>query len=153
MDDREKKNKINREWRARNKKELRKRRMENLEGRWKDLRGRAARDGRKFKLPVKIYKNMINDGCYYCGKNLLNEIGANMDRVNNNNPNYITRNVVACCKECNYVKSKVLSKEEMLIAMDTVNKLRNGDEDTKRLLNNILDKKRIQRKKHLTNKK
>jgi hypothetical protein len=64
----------------------------------------------------------------------MEETGGSLDRVNNDNINYTTQNVVPCCKNCNYVKSKVLTKDETLLAMEMINRLRSGDEYVKQVL-------------------
>lgn len=143
----EHKNKINREWRARNKEQLKERRAKNLNGRYKDLRARAARNKRKFRISEKTYTKMIQDGCYYCSKSLMEETGGSLDRINNDNRNYTTRNTVACCKDCNYVKSKVLTKDETLVTMEVVKQFRNGAGWTKELLGLILEDRAAKRKK------
>lgn len=60
--------------------------------------------------------------CDYCGKE-LNPTGSGLDRMNNT-IGYEIYNVVPCCRECNRVKSDVLTHEEMKAAMKVILKLR-----------------------------
>jgi 5-methylcytosine-specific restriction endonuclease McrA len=111
---------INRIYRKRNKKKLRAKRAANLDARYHDLKLRAKRDGRKFRISKKRYKEMIKSGCNYCGKSIMGELGGSLDRVNNKNRNYTTLNVVPSCTSCNLIKSKYLNREEMEVAMKAV---------------------------------
>jgi hypothetical protein len=58
-------------------------------------------------------------GCTYCSKNLFEEKGCSLDRLNND-LGYTVENVVPCCGNCNTVRSDVLTHEEMKIAMTAV---------------------------------
>lgn len=111
---------VNREYRKRNKKQLRAKRAANLDARFHDLMLRAKRDGRKFRISKKRYKAMIQSGCNYCGKSIMGELGGSLDRINNKNRNYTSLNVVPSCTACNLIKSKYLTKDEMEIAMKAI---------------------------------
>jgi len=145
MISKELKNKKNREYRAKNKEKLRKKRATNLVGRYNDLKNRAKRLGRKFKISLKTYKSMIEHGCSYCGASLMDEIGGSLDRINNNNRNYTTRNVTACCKKCNYTKSFYLTSDEMYYIMEQLRRLKGGDADAQQISRDIVKRKKEER--------
>jgi len=136
-------------WKEANRPELQRKRGLDLDGRYRDFKTRAARLGRKFRMAKKTYKKMILDGCYYCGKSLLSETGGSIDRVDNNNRGYTTQNSVACCKDCNYVKSKVLTADETLLAMEIVKKFREKDPVANLILEPVKKDRIAKRKKQL----
>jgi len=92
--------------------------------RWTRLKARCKRLGRKFRISLAKYTEMIKAGCYYCGASLMNAKGGNLDRVNNLNYNYTTQNVVACCTNCNDLKNYQLSKDETLYVVKQLKKFR-----------------------------
>jgi hypothetical protein len=139
------KNKRNREYRAKNKDKIRTSRASNLDGRYADLKNRAKRLGRKFKIALATYKRLIASGCHYCGASLMNEIGGSLDRINNANRNYTTQNVVPCCKKCNYVKSNVLTSDEMYYIMEQLRRLKGGDADAQQISRDIVKGKKEER--------
>ncbi len=113
-------------WWAANSKRIREELRTRPEYRYKSLKLRCKREGRKFRMAYKSYVKKLNAGCYYCGADIKKEIGGGMDRLNNNNPNYFTRGLVPCCAQCNKVKSNQLTPNEMLVAMKAVIKFRKG---------------------------
>lgn len=125
------------EYKQRNKERIReynreymKRTSTNIRYRYDRLKARAKRLGRKFRIAYNKYKQMIESGCYYCGASLLDAKGGNLDRVNNNNRNYTTLNVVPCCEDCNNLKNYQLTKDETkyVIIMLKRFRSRNGKE-------------------------
>lgn len=94
------------------------------ENRYKALKARAKREHRKFKLSFKVYLDKIKKGCYYCGADLMKEVGGNVDRRNNSIRDYTARNLVGCCADCNKIKSDRLTADEMVVAMKAVKRLR-----------------------------
>ena len=77
----------------------------------------------------------------------MSEMGGSMDRINNDNRNYTTRNVVPCCKNCNYVKSKVLTSDETSFVMATLNQLRQGAGWAKELMQAVKEVAKQKRKR------
>lgn len=62
-------------------------------------------------LTVKWLKlNITNQPCYYCGK--THKIGC--DRIDNNK-GHTKKNVLPCCKNCNWVRGNLFTVEEMLV--------------------------------------
>jgi 5-methylcytosine-specific restriction endonuclease McrA len=96
----------------------------NIRYRWSRLKSRARRAGRKFRIAFKTYEAMIKGGCYYCGADLTAAKGGSLDRVNNNNRNYTTRNVVACCEDCNNLKNYQLTKDETVYVIKSLKRFR-----------------------------
>ena len=92
--------------------------------RYNALKARAKREGRKFSMSFETYLDKLKKGCYYCKSDLMKERGGNVDRTNNDNPNYTSRGLVGCCSDCNKIKSDRLSKDEMRVAMKAVIKFR-----------------------------
>lgn len=110
-------------WKA-NAKRIRTELRTKLEYRYNALKLRCRREGRKFKMSYKVYVDKMKKGCYYCGADISKEVGGGVDRRNNKNTNYYARNLVACCANCNKIKSDRLTEKEMLVAMKAVNKFR-----------------------------
>lgn len=96
----------------------------NIRYRWSRVKSRCNKDNRKFRIAFQTYKKMIEGGCYYCGEELLTNKGGGLDRVNNENRNYTTRNVVACCTRCNDLKNYQLSKDETKYVVTQLKKYR-----------------------------
>ena len=83
----------------------------------------AKRKNRDFFLTKKYFKELTSSSCYYCGKTptqiYKGTQSKNIDSINHslyryngidrldNNKGYIIRNVVACCKTCNFFKSNI----------------------------------------------
>lgn len=109
---------------AANKDRIRRDLRTKLEYRYNALKLRCKRQGVEFKISYKIYVAKILKGCYYCGSSVRKEIGGGVDRRNNNLRNYTARNLVACCAQCNKIKSNMLTADEMICAMRAVNKFR-----------------------------
>lgn len=76
---------------------------------------RANRSKRDFDISIAQFKELIIKNCFYCGSSPNGMYYANkltcyggikfngLDRKNNSE-GYTTRNVVPCCKICNYAK-------------------------------------------------
>lgn len=118
-------------WHKRNKNKMRAYQAEysrktrsNVRYRWTRIKARANKEGRKFRISFDSYKQMINNGCYYCGTDLSQEKGGSLDRVNNDNRNYTTLNVVPCCINCNHLKNYQLTKDETLYVVKQLKKYR-----------------------------
>lgn len=104
----------------------------NVRYRYDRLKARAKRLGRKFRIAYEKYKAMIEAGCFYCGKSLMDGKGGNLDRVNNSNRNYTTLNVVPCCEDCNNLKNYQLTKDETKYVVGVLKRYRrkHGKEET-----------------------
>lgn len=78
--------------------------------------------GLSWTITKEEHASLLLKPCEYCGKE-LNPTGSGLDRMNNT-IGYEIYNVVPCCRECNRVKSDVLTHEEMKAAMKVILKLR-----------------------------
>lgn len=76
----------------------------NIKTRISKLKSSAKARNIKLKLMDYEYENLLKLGCHYCGKNVLEENGTCLDRVDSNS-GYVLHNVVPCCKICNRAKS------------------------------------------------
>lgn len=80
-----------------------------------------------WRLTRKALFLIVNQPCTYCGKKPANSMGnfyySGIDRKDNNK-GYAAENCIPCCKECNKIKSNLLSFEEMLEAMKAVKRVR-----------------------------
>ena len=80
----------------------------------------AQKRGLKFQLPQKIFRQLLNGQCFYCGIGPATEQGEKdshsffvyngIDRVNSSG-DYVPENVVTCCKRCNEMKMAHSQKE------------------------------------------
>ena len=120
-----------RKWRAANIDKVRayntaytRRTQNNVKYRYHRLKARAKKLGRKFNISMNKYVDMINAGCYYCGKSLKNEKGGSLDRTNNNNYNYTFQNTRACCTDCNNLKNYQLTEKETLFVVKKLKEYR-----------------------------
>ncbi len=91
--------------------------------RYTNLKSDAKRRNLEFNLDYTYYESLIKpDQCYYCEGPLAKLSGA-LDRIDNNK-GYILENVVPCCRDCNVVRNRLLSIEEMLEIVKLLRKLR-----------------------------
>jgi hypothetical protein len=67
------------------------------------LKNSAKSRGIQVNIDVNKYQYIIDQGCHFCGKDLSDENGYCLDRVDNTK-GYSIRNVVPCCKICNRAK-------------------------------------------------
>lgn len=82
-----------------------------LNKRFLDKRRRAKEFGREFKITLEDYRNIFDGwSCFYCGSTDK----FTLDRKDNTK-GYILDNLVACCNDCNHLKSNILNFEEMKI--------------------------------------
>jgi len=79
-----------------------------------------------FDLSNEELLEFWNQPCHYCHQSILHQTGIGLDRKDNT-LGYVKGNVLPCCGDCNYVRSDVLTVEEMEVAMNAVLKFRNGD--------------------------
>ena len=108
--------------------ELREEEKNYIERRFKYAIDTASRKNQEWTIEYFDYENMISTNtCTYC-KSSLNKNGIGLDRLDSLK-GYTKENCVACCYDCNKVKSNVLTYEEMLVAMKVVQELRNSKKD------------------------
>ena len=70
------------------------------------LRSSAKSRGLNINLDIAKYQYLIDNGCEFCGIDLINEKGYCLDRVDNKK-GYNIKNIVACCKVCNRAKNNM----------------------------------------------
>lgn len=80
--------------------------MWNLKQKIQKLKNSAKQRQISVRLMDYEYENLLNLGCHYCGKNLENENGYCLDRIDSSK-GYTLHNVVGCCKECNMAKGSM----------------------------------------------
>lgn len=68
------------------------------------LKSSAKARGIEVRIMDYEYENLLDLGCHYCGKNVKNDNGTCLDRVNSDK-GYVLSNVVACCRRCNVAKN------------------------------------------------
>lgn len=116
------------EW-ARNNKE---RRLENhrkhkrsIQGRYKDAQKVASKRDKTFTLTLEQYYEVVSKPCYYCDNKFGQAVvaGSGLDRIDSS-LGYEPGNVVSCCKNCNTVKSNLLSIDEMKAAIELILRMR-----------------------------
>jgi hypothetical protein len=91
-------------------------------GRFTKLKSGAKQRGLKFDLTIDQYKNLIDNNCIYC-IGPLPKSGAGLDRIDNNK-GYTIDNVVPCCRNCNVLRSNLLTKEEMHRVISLLHEMR-----------------------------
>jgi 5-methylcytosine-specific restriction endonuclease McrA len=69
---------------------------------------------------------VLGHSCHYCG-GTLPEAGCGLDRKDNK-IGYVISNVVTCCKECNDIKGKHLTYDEMVAVAKFLKQIRNQTE-------------------------
>ena len=76
----------------------------NIKTRISKLKSSAKSRGLAVNLMDYEYESLLSLGCHYCGKDVLEENGYCLDRIDSNKGYYL-HNVVGCCKICNRAKS------------------------------------------------
>lgn len=90
-------------------------RRKNSEIRYKSYIYDAKKRNLNFNLTIEQFKEFENIPCFYCGEQ-TDFVG--LDRVNNSK-GYTSKNVVSCCKRCNYIKH-TYSKDEFLLHVEKI---------------------------------
>jgi hypothetical protein len=92
-------------------------------GRYRTGKQNAIKRNIPFHITLEEYEILIqSETCSYC-MGPLDEAGLGLDRKNNAIP-YQMDNVVTCCGECNSIKGKHLSHDEMVVIAATIKALR-----------------------------
>jgi len=89
----------------------------------------ARRRNHECNLTDNQFLTYWNTPCHYCGSSILEETGIGLDRLNNN-LGYSAENVVSCCGNCNYIRSDILTYDEMKVAMKAIVEYRHGQESS-----------------------
>ena len=89
-----------------------------IERKYTQLQAKCKHKNYKLDITLDKYKSLIKDGCFYCSST-LDKTGVSLDRLNNDN-GYTVDNVVPCCGNCNQIRNKHLTHEEMIVAMKAV---------------------------------
>lgn len=76
--------------------------------------GHAKRRNKKWELTKEQYETLILGPCFYCGLPNDTQAGVGLDRLDNDRW-YSLDNVVSCCIDCNYVRGKRFTPDEMKI--------------------------------------
>jgi hypothetical protein len=74
---------------------------------------------KEWLLTFEEYEKLIVNPCYYCEKDISNERGSGLDRLDNK-VGYRLGNVVACCKACNVGKNEHFTPEEWKIMINAL---------------------------------
>jgi hypothetical protein len=77
-------------------------------------------------LSFNYFLDIIKQGCYYCGKDLMVMTGTGLDRKDNK-LGYSKRNAIGCCPNCNMVRGNFFTVEEFKEVIKFVQKLRKRD--------------------------
>ena len=73
-------------------------------------------------MPFDEYSGLIETECHYCDGAFCKRddcVGCFIDRADNSK-GYVSGNCIPCCKVCNTIKSRYLSKEEMEVAVKAI---------------------------------
>jgi len=93
--------------------------------RFTSARYEATEFNRVWFITLEEYTRLLNEGCFYCGNDLLNLIGVGLDRIDNKE-GYTNENTLPCCGQCNKMRNNVLTVEEMQGAMLRVLEIRDA---------------------------
>lgn len=84
---------------------------------------RSSRSKRRRELIVNLsledYDKLLQNGCFYCKKDLFLESGGSLDRINND-LGYFKENVLPCCGDCNKLRGNRLTVEETQVAVNAI---------------------------------
>lgn len=77
------------------------------------------REVRVFTIEYNEIISLWKKGCHYCSKEIINNKGVGLDRIDNN-LGYTSNNVLPCCGDCNKIRNTALTVEETEIAIQAV---------------------------------
>lgn len=89
------------------------------ERRFEKLAYKCKREAQELNLTVGKCFALWMTGCFYCKASIVNETGCGLDRLDNAR-GYTLDNVVPCCGSCNKIRNRLLTHEEMIVAMAAV---------------------------------
>lgn len=81
-------------------------------------------------LTREQYKEIIEQGCYYCGHSILEDGGISLDRKNNYKNKYTIDNVLPSCHICNLTRSSCFTINEMERLGEVIHSIRKEREET-----------------------
>lgn len=90
-----------------------KRYQSSLKGRYAMLKVVAKKRNIPMSITQQYYKGLLSKPCSYCKEALTISYGSGLDRLDNTR-GYEVGNVVACCQECNRIKSNKYTPEQMM---------------------------------------
>lgn len=97
-----------------------------------DYRFRSRIKNYFFDLTMEQLSKIIQKDCFYCAKPPAKSNSRRgkfryngLDRKNHNR-GYTMDNVIPCCKECNGIRSNILTVEEMQVVARALKKYRSG---------------------------
>lgn len=91
-------------------------------------RARAKALGYDFDIDLESYKKILSSPCHYCGSDISNNGGTNLDRIDNSK-GYTLDNVLPACWVCNKTRADVWSVAETKIMIQTALKFRKAGID------------------------
>ncbi len=112
----------NKEYLRKNKKKVKKSRT-SLVLRHKRAKREAKLRGLVFTITFDNYQMLLNNGCYYCQKELLSETGSCLDRKNNSYTlafGYRFKNVLPACGRCNKSRGHYWTVEQFKTMVDSL---------------------------------
>lgn len=93
-------------------------------GRFSLAKSGAKYRGLSWEITLEEFKSLRERPCFYC-EGALPEAAPGLDR-RDNSKGYSPENVVPCCRDCNRIRSDVLTQEEALVAVRAVKEYRNA---------------------------
>lgn len=78
-----------------------------------------------WELYFEEYSMYMDQGCFYCKKDLNKETGICLDRIDND-LGYIDCNVLPCCGRCNKLRGDYLKVVEMPRIIHLIKEMRDG---------------------------
>lgn len=99
---------------------------------WKRYARQCRRRNVYWELDLELFQKLTSLACDYCGKPPMQKSRSytynGLDRKNNKQ-GYTKENVTPCCSECNFIKGKLLTHEEMKVvgqALTNYRKVKRG---------------------------
>lgn len=96
----------------------------DLNARFSYAKASAKSSGKNWSLTKEEYCEIVSKNCHYCDKP-SEGLGVGLDRINNDKTiGYTISNVLPCCKDCNRIRSNLLTVEETKVAIQAIIRFR-----------------------------
>ncbi len=98
------------------------------EKRFKQAALRSRHRKLEWTLNFETWMTLIDIGCFYCLKDIRQEAGCGLDRLDNSE-GYTMFNVVPCCGNCNKMRNDFVTSKEFLVMSKALMKHRGINPD------------------------
>lgn len=90
--------------------------QKTISARYNFMKSRSRKNNKECDITKEEYTRLLSIPCTYCSGPLA-EMGVGLDRIDNS-IGYMKSNVVSCCRNCNVIRSNLLTPNETKQVID-----------------------------------